>query len=125
MSMTYQDTSVAAASDELVRLANEGKRVPALEAEIERLRADLTREQGQRLCDNMKSVEENERLRAALQAAKLPHYVCDEDCWYSCPKSGQSCRDGRDSTKCDCGADAHNAKIDSALGDEQRVSDEH
>ena len=50
------------------------------------------------------------RLRAALEAAKLPHYVC-MDCYYSCPKSGECCNDYADD-ECDCGADAHNAKID-------------
>ena len=54
------------------------------------------------------------RLRAALEAAKIPHYVCD-DCFYSCPKSGECCDDTADQTKCNCGADAHNAKIDEAL----------
>ena len=53
------------------------------------------------------------RLRAALEAAKIPHYVC-EDCFYSCPKSGECCNEEADG-KCWCGADAHNAKIDEAL----------
>ena len=53
-------------------------------------------------------------LRDALIAAKISHYVC-EDCFYSCPKSGQCCDDDADPEKCYCGADAHNAKIDEAL----------
>ena len=56
-------------------------------------------------------------LRAALEAAKIPHYVCD-DCFYSCPKSGQCCNNDADPTTCYCGADAHNAKIDEALAHE-------
>ncbi len=56
------------------------------------------------------------RLRAYLEAARRSHYVC-EDCWYSCPKSGSCCNDEIDRTKCNCGADAHNAKIDEALSE--------
>ena len=55
-----------------------------------------------------------ERLRFALIAAKRAHYVCD-DCFYSCPKSGECCDQDADPEKCYCGADAHNAKIDEAL----------
>ena len=55
------------------------------------------------------------KLRDALIAAKRPHYVC-EDCFYSCPKSGECCNeDERSRNRCNCGADAHNAKIDEAL----------
>ena len=57
------------------------------------------------------------RLRAALEVAKIPHYVC-EDCFYSCPKSGECCDSDTDPTMCTCGADAHNAKIDEALAHE-------
>ena len=64
------------------------------------------------------------RMRAALEAAKLPHYVCEDDCWYSCPKSGECCDDTADQTKCNCGADAHNAKIDAAIGAGQTPSKE-
>lgn len=55
------------------------------------------------------------RLREALHAAKIPHYVCD-DCFYSCPKTGESCNELPNDV-CDCGADAHNAKIDEALSE--------
>jgi len=58
------------------------------------------------------------RLRAVLEAARLPHYINVEDCWYSCPLSGECCNGGAESGKCDCGADEHNAKIDEALRDE-------
>lgn len=59
--------------------------------------------------------DELEHLRAALRAARLPHLVV-EDCWYSCPKSGQNCDDRADPDECRCGADEHNARIDAALG---------
>jgi hypothetical protein len=52
-------------------------------------------------------------LEKALQLSKLSHYVCD-DCWYSCPVSGECC-DERQGAECNCGAEAHNARIDSAL----------
>lgn len=57
---------------------------------------------------------EIERLRAALAAARIEHYSCD-DGWYSCPKSENGCLNSDEGDKCNCGADAHNAKIDSAL----------
>ena len=70
VTMTKRYIATAAELDELraqrSQLNTAVKQRDKAEAEIERLRADLTREQGQRLCDNMKSVEENERLRAAL-----------------------------------------------------------
>jgi hypothetical protein len=56
---------------------------------------------------------EIERLRAALTAAKVSHHICD-DCWYSCPKSSEGCCDEREKD-CNCGAEKHNAAIDSAL----------
>lgn len=37
------------------------------------------------------------------------HREC-EDCWYSCPKSGDYCRDDGD-TKCDCGKDQADALL--------------
>jgi hypothetical protein len=59
----------------------------------------------------MISVTQN--LRDTLQSLRRSHYICD-DCWYSCPKSGECCNDAADG-KCNCGADEHNAKIDAAL----------
>lgn len=59
-----------------------------------------------------------QRLRAALEAAKRTHHVCVEDCWYSCPKSGECCNDTEPEGICNCGADDHNAKIDEALNHE-------
>ena len=37
----------------------------------------------------------------------VSHKQC-EDCWYSCPKSGECCNDDA-GTDCTCGADAENA----------------
>lgn len=59
---------------------------------------------------------ENARLKAALEVARPTHYVSTEDCWYSCPKSGECCNDGADVTKCNCGADFVKQAIDEALG---------
>ena len=74
-------------------------------------------------------------LRAALEALRVPHRVEDADCWYTCPLAARSVYhltdDGFQSTLdpehsaccedhprmvCNCGADAHNAAIDAALG---------
>ncbi len=51
-------------------------------------------------------------LLDALRDAKRPHLVV-EDCWYSCPESGECCND--DAKGCTCGADRHNAAIDAAI----------
>ncbi len=59
-------------------------------------------------------VNEIDRLRAALNAARRGHVSCD-DCWYSCPKSEDGCCNDQEGDKCNCGADAHNAAIDAAL----------
>lgn len=58
--------------------------------------------------------EKVDLLRSALEAARRRHVVV-EDCWYSCPKSGDCCNDLRVGDACDCGADEHNAAIDAAL----------
>jgi predicted nucleic acid-binding Zn-ribbon protein len=42
------------------------------------------------------------------------HYECN-DCWYSCPKSGECCNDELPKDECNCGADEHNKKIDELL----------
>lgn len=54
----------------------------------------------------------NEQLRALLLESKRKHYVC-EDCWYSCPESGECC-DEREK-ECNCGAAEWNAKVDAAI----------
>lgn len=61
-----------------------------------------------------------ELLCAALVAAKIDHLVVDDDCWMSCPKSGQCCNDTIPQNLCNCGADAHNARIDAALAAARR-----
>ena len=54
-------------------------------------------------------------LDAALEALRRTHHVNDEDCWYSCPQSGECCRDDAPMMSCDCGADAHNAILDTVI----------
>lgn len=51
--------------------------------------------------------------RADMEALKLVHHIC-EDCWYSCPLSKEGCCDDRE-TECNCGATAHNAKVDALI----------
>lgn len=55
---------------------------------------------------------EIDRLKALLLESKRNHYICD-DCWYSCPASGECCNEN--SELCDCGADAWNTKVNEAL----------
>lgn len=47
----------------------------------------------------------------ALNELRVPHLIV-EDCWYSCPKSGECCDERQDPTMCNCGADALNEGID-------------
>jgi hypothetical protein len=57
-------------------------------------------------------------LVEALESLRRQHLVVD-DCWYSCPKSGECCNDMW-VDRCLCGADAHNARIEAALDRIQR-----
>jgi len=47
-----------------------------------------------------------------LSHLRQPHFVCEEDCWYSCPLSGECCNDHDAGTACNCGADLHNQNVD-------------
>jgi hypothetical protein len=58
-------------------------------------------------------------VREALEPLRrTKHYVCDEDCWYTCPAAteehdgGNTCKESTIGGPCDCGLDAHNAKVD-------------
>lgn len=51
--------------------------------------------------------------RETLERLRLTHHCC-EDSWYSCPKHEDGCSDDQQDT-CNCGADSHNAIIDTAL----------
>ena len=46
--------------------------------------------------------------------AKREHCYC-EDSWYSCPKATDGCADDYQGSDCNCGADAHNAKVDALV----------
>lgn len=59
---------------------------------------------------------ERDAMRAALRSLRREHYVCDDDCWYSCPASGQCCDSAR-GTACDCSAEKDNAMINLLLGE--------
>ncbi len=68
-------------------------------------------------CDTL--VEYVNELRAALVAAKVGHIDC-EDSYYSCWKADGSgpVRSCKGLSKCNCGADEHNAAIDAVLNRE-------
>jgi hypothetical protein len=55
-----------------------------------------------------------EELIEAVAALKIGHNYC-EDSWYSCPKAEDGCSDKTKGEECDCGADAHNARVDAIL----------
>jgi hypothetical protein len=48
-----------------------------------------------------------------LAPLRREHLVVDEDNWYSCPMSEECNRDSyTGEPRCNCGADAHNARVD-------------
>lgn len=49
-----------------------------------------------------------------LESLKLEHYVCEDDPWYTCPKSGQPHREIYEG-ECHCRADEHNEKLDEII----------
>ena len=49
-----------------------------------------------------------------LEGLRVKHHYCGDDPYYSCPKSGDSSCETKES--CDCGADYHNEKLDSIIG---------
>lgn len=59
-------------------------------------------------------------ISIALNTLRRPHHV-SPDCWYTCPLAGpetdddeRNCDSSRDQV-CDCGAAAHNEKIDALI----------
>jgi hypothetical protein len=50
---------------------------------------------------------------AELLSLKVKHYYC-EDSWYSCPLAEDGSSRPNDGI-CDCGAEEHNAKVDSII----------
>lgn len=95
------------------------QQVQALTAEVETLRlaqsAGCLDEVHLVATVNLPLVEaERARLREALKSLwRTEHDEC-QDCWYSCPKSGNCCNDNA-GDNCTCGADATNVIIDTAL----------
>ncbi len=57
-----------------------------------------------------------DRLLELLESLRRDHLIVDEDCWYSCPKSGSCCNEEAGS-ECDCGADAENAVLDEVIAE--------
>ncbi len=54
-------------------------------------------------------------LSALIELAKslkVQHSTCD-DCWYSCPMSGECCDESK--SGCDCIAEQHNARVDALI----------
>lgn len=52
-------------------------------------------------------------LEERINEFKTAHYE-SEDCWYSCPKSGECCKDN-DEDECNCGADRQNSVVNECL----------
>jgi len=56
-------------------------------------------------------------LQRMAALARREHYHC-EDSWYQCPAHPEGSADWSKPTGvCDCGADAHNAKVDALLAE--------
>lgn len=112
------------AAAELSRLTAEVERLTASNERIQTLHEGLMKDAEKRYeqmyAEALAASKEVERLRAndaryqaALLAAKRSHYECD-DCWFSCPRSGECCNEAEGS-ECNCGADRHNAALDAAI----------
>ncbi len=61
-------------------------------------------------------LEEVGRLK---KLAHRGHTYC-EDGWYSCPKAEDGCLDERAGDDCNCGADEHNAEVETARATEEK-----
>lgn len=56
-------------------------------------------------------MSQRERVYEILEELRRSRDQC-EDCWYSCPKSGDCCNDNQKHDECNCGADRHNALVE-------------
>lgn len=52
-----------------------------------------------------------EVVEQKLGELRRAHHYC-EDTWYSCPKHPDGCANEHAGEECDCGADAHNQRVD-------------
>jgi len=59
--------------------------------------------------------DRNAKLETALRDLRSDHHYDCEDCFYSCPKSGECCDERLANSECTCGVDQRNAIIDDAL----------
>ena len=50
-------------------------------------------------------------IEELVSLAIRPHYNCEDDTFYGCPKSVDGCSDDNAGTECNCGADEHNARV--------------
>lgn len=57
---------------------------------------------------------------AELEKLRWTHLVVEEDCWYSCPKSGECCNSVQSETDCNCGADFNNEILDGIISSLKR-----
>lgn len=62
------------------------------------------------------STRRRHKLLAGLEGLRRTHTIVEGDCYFTCPASGESCRDDSD-TECICGADDHNARLDKLIAD--------
>lgn len=60
-----------------------------------------------------KKMTKHQALIITISLLRTEHYICPEDAWYSCPESGASLN--HHVTKCDCGFDAYNAKVNQII----------
>lgn len=54
----------------------------------------------------------NKLILQLISIAKRSHYSCEEDNWYSCPKSPEGCDNENASNMCNCGADTINKEVE-------------
>jgi hypothetical protein len=56
-----------------------------------------------------------EQLCAEIATLARRNHYCCEDSWYTCPKADGGSSNEQKGYECDCGADEHNAKVDTLL----------
>jgi hypothetical protein len=66
-------------------------------------------------CETVNHMDRESLIAELGKLAHREHYNCEEDTFYGCPLSRDGCSDDRQPKVCNCGADAHNAKVAALL----------
>lgn len=65
-----------------------------------------------------------DRLIEQLNTLRREHLTVEGDCWFSCPmREDNYCGNTPPGTRCECGAQAHNERIDSIIKELEDLRD--